>query len=242
MQEEKLVLELKKRNGTKGEPRGSLEQSLRKVKRKNPMFRILLLLCFCILFSVFFQGGLRRLLENYERAKLVMESEGESLTFIAEDAAESENSVNAGDSAVKSMEGTSTATIGETELISANPEAPLSGEEIREALLRLSTEQESFRKARSSMTMREQEQEIADVWNRIHERLLKRISENLDKEMQEELLESEKRFRRERKTEAMKEVNVGNSGATENVDYLRKYAELTEKRCYELVKRYLMEG
>ncbi|MGP1588789.1 MAG: lysozyme inhibitor LprI family protein [Oribacterium sp.] len=128
-------------------------------------------------------------------------------------------------------------SLPETDLIEHSPELESPSERFRLELSRLSEEQAALRRQRSRIAAREQEQQIAALWDTELQRISAELLSQLSEKKRADFRESQKQFRRERRLTAMKEVNTGGSAAEENIAYLKKYAELTERRCYELLER-----
>lgn len=128
-------------------------------------------------------------------------------------------------------------SLPETDLIEHSPELESPSERFRLELSRLSEEQATLRRQRSRIAAREQEQQIAALWDTELQRISAELLSQLSEKKRADFRESQKQFRRERRLTAMKEVNTGGSAAEENIAYLKKYAELTERRCYELLER-----
>lgn len=128
-------------------------------------------------------------------------------------------------------------SLPETDLIEHSPELESPSERFRLELSRLSEEQAALRRQRSRIAAREQEQQIAALWDTELQRISAELLSQLSEKKRADFRESRKQFRRERRLTAMKEVNTGGSAAEENIAYLKKYAELTERRCYELLER-----
>ncbi len=128
-------------------------------------------------------------------------------------------------------------SLPETDLIEHSPELESPSERFRLELSRLSEEQAVLRRQRSRIAAREQEQQIAALWDTELQRISAELLSQLSEKKRADFRESQKQFRRERRLTAMKEVNTGGSAAEENIAYLKKYAELTERRCYELLER-----
>ena len=128
-------------------------------------------------------------------------------------------------------------SLPETDLIEHSPELESPSERFRLELWRLSEEQAALRRQRSRIAAREQEQQIAALWDTELQRISAELLSQLSEKKRADFRESQKQFRRERRLTAMKEVNTGGSAAEENIAYLKKYAELTERRCYELLER-----
>ena len=128
-------------------------------------------------------------------------------------------------------------SLPETDLIEHSPELESPSERFRLELSRLSEEQAALWRQRSRIAAREQEQQIAALWDTELQRISAELLSQLSEKKRADFRESQKQFRRERRLTAMKEVNTGGSAAEENIAYLKKYAELTERRCYELLER-----
>lgn len=128
-------------------------------------------------------------------------------------------------------------SLPETDLIEHSPELESPSERFRLELSRLSEEQAALRRQRSRIAAWEQEQQIAALWDTELQRISAELLSQLSEKKRADFRESQKQFRRERRLTAMKEVNTGGSAAEENIAYLKKYAELTERRCYELLER-----
>lgn len=128
-------------------------------------------------------------------------------------------------------------SLPETDLIEHSPELESPSERFWLELSRLSEEQAALRRQRSRIAAREQEQQIAALWDTELQRISAELLSQLSEKKRADFRESQKQFRRERRLTAMKEVNTGGSAAEENIAYLKKYAELTERRCYELLER-----
>lgn len=128
-------------------------------------------------------------------------------------------------------------SLPETDLIEHSPELESPSERFRLELSRLSEEQAALRRQRSRIAAQEQEQQIAALWDTELQRISAELLSQLSEKKRADFRESQKQFRRERRLTAMKEVNTGGSAAEENIAYLKKYAELTERRCYELLER-----
>lgn len=169
---------------------------------------LLLLILFCLLFSIVFRSALSISLKSRrERAAeefLSAETEGMYSESMIE--------------------------------ISPELESPL--ERFSTELIRISGEQEHFRLKRGALSLREQEQRIADIWDTELKRISDCIIEGLSETERISFLESQSRFRRERRSESMKLARTGSSDTGAGVDYLKKYSSLTEERCYELLKEY----
>lgn len=139
--------------------------------------------------------------------------------------------------AAQTEESSSGESLPETDLIERSPELESPSERFRLELSRLSEEQDALRRQRSRIAAREQEQQIAALWDTELQRISAELLSQLSEKKRADFRESQKQFRRERRLTAMKEVNTGGSAAEENIAYLKKYAELTEKRCYELLEK-----
>ncbi len=176
------------------------------------IWRLLLLLCLCGLLSYGFRYYLNIRLLTYQ------ENAASSMDQVEETLSSSDDMI-------------------ETSTVFASP-----GEQYRKELQRLTEEEEKLRQRQSGASLRDQEQKITDLWEIELSRISDAVLDSLKDNKKEEFREEQKQFQRERKLESNKLLNSGNSSVTENIDYLRKYGELTEARCYEILEKYLENG
>ncbi len=127
------------------------------------------------------------------------------------------------------------------------PEDPAPSEDTRDAatLQDLTTELQeldgqitAYLNGNRGISTRDKYERIAELWNQELNRISNVITSHLEESEKDAFHESEKEFLQSRNLEAMKEISNTKSGMTENLDYLRKYAELTRLRCYDLLKDY----
>jgi len=126
----------------------------------------------------------------------------------------------------------------------------LSGEETRESdprespkkrfqreLFELDRETEELLSQKGGTSLRERRQRISEIWDAKMRQIASDVSGELYGKEREDFQIEQSRFLLERAQDAKKELSEKKSGSTENIDYLKKYTELTRERCYEILDK-----
>lgn len=79
---------------------------------------------------------------------------------------------------------------------------------------------------------------IVNLWNAEMERMVSAAAKGMPYEKQQDFLRGQADFVRERNSESVKSMEGSRGGSAESLEYLKKMADLTRQRCYDLLKDY----
>ena len=170
---------------------------------------IVLLMIFCVLSSLFFRLYLREQLRRYDER---------------------------GAQGRQGEEGTAPLMLSGEETRESDPrESPK--KRFQRELFELDRETEELLSQKGGTSLRERRQRISEIWDAKMRQIASDVSGELYGKEREDFQIEQSRFLLERAQDAKKELSEKKSGSTENIDYLKKYTELTRERCYEILDK-----
>ena len=110
-----------------------------------------------------------------------------------------------------------------------------SREEVQEPLSLLpSEEDESWQK---NLSLRRRYEKIGELYDKEMQRLVSYYSRNITGNERENFFAEQSVFLSQRSMESKKELSMEKTGVEENIDYLKKYIQLTKARCSVLLEK-----